>query len=791
MSATKAFRVQIHIATKNVQSMRAETRFQDCLAELDAGEHDLVFLSETWRSELHEVFETPRQGKLYLSGGFAFHGVGIYIAPKFCKSISGICFHAISARLCMLQFSFHSRRFHAYSCYFPTSWDNDDSVDELYSVLDLMLANSHASAAISVLGGDFNAHIGAAMPHDDVGLLGSWGSGVRNVRGSKLTNWVLEHQLHIVSRFANAPLQDSWTCKRAFDTSLVQIDYIICDVRLGPLSTWNDFSIATGLDHRCVHSLVEMVVTDPVRHRRRRKSLKGWHPILDAEKKPSHYHAVLQSLLAQHLVPSLETIEKMPHAAGERAGHCSRHRPKFSPSLELQQLRRQRRTAISVQVRKSLSLEICRLHRQEVRSWKASNLSKLLNRAAKGASLRQMLCSYSGKKLPLQPQPDEFADDLEALFAGNPPEPCRPSDLDETPWTMGELQCAIHRLKVGRAADDVGLVIELLKHAPDEVLSVILNSFNTFLLRGNVPAGWRKTVFTMLAKMTKARTTLDFRPIANVRLMYKVFARMILGRIENILDASQPEEQHGFRVGRRIEEHLLTANVLLDKTFAANLPLWIVSVDFAKAFDSVEWSALWTALRTQGVSDHLVWVLQMLYQDQEGVVRGDSNLSRWFKICGGVRQGCVLSPRLFCAVLQAALSAWRQSVEFLGLDFGDGLPPLLDLRFADDLLLFANSANDAAQMLDELVRCCSAVGLRLNARKTKVLTTEAQAPPKLITPLATLSAFCRPVTLTNGWAVYCRAVAQKQHLLMWTFICRLRRKHSLQTRTCCVIATFP
>ena len=108
-------------------------------------------------------------------------------------------------------------------------------------------------------------------------------------------------------------------------------------------------------------------------------------------------------------------------------------------------------------------------------------------------------------------------------------------------------------------------------------------------------------------------------------------------------------------------------------------------------------------------------------------------MSRWFNIFGGVRQGCVLSPRLFCAVLQAALAIWRQSVESLGLDFGDGLPALLDLRFADDLLLFAKSARDAAVLLDELVRCCSLVGLCLNATKTKVLTTEAQAPSRLLT----------------------------------------------------------
>ena len=73
---------------------------------------------------------------------------------------------------------------------------------------------------------------------------------------------------------------------------------------------------------------------------------------------------------------------------------------------------------------------------------------------------------YAGKKLTLQPQPDEFADELETLFAGDLLAPVRPDMLDEMPWSMGELQHAIHRLKGGRSADEAGLVIELLKHAP-------------------------------------------------------------------------------------------------------------------------------------------------------------------------------------------------------------------------------------------------------------------------------------------------------------------------------------
>ena len=482
-----------------------------------------------------------------------------------------------------------------------------------------------------------------------------------------------------------------------------------------------------------MHSLVEIVVSEPLRQKGRRKGLRGWQPILDDAQQPSQYHSELVSLIACHPMPTLETIETMLHTAGLRAGHYNRDRPKFSPSLELQQLRRERRNSANAQSRKSLSWQIFRLHRLEVRSWKALTLTRLLSRGSKGATLQRLMSSYGGRKLTLQPQPDEFADELETLFAGDPPAPVRPDMLDETPWSMGELQHAIHRLKGGRSADEAGLVIELLKHAPADLLTLVLQLFNTFLFHGDVPSSWRKTVFTMLAKKTKAVATTDFRPIANVRMMYKVFARMILGRIEDLLDASQPEEQHGFRTGRRIEEHLVTANIVLDKMQAANLPVWIVSIDFSKAFDRIDWAALWPALRGQGVSVHLIWLLQIVYHNQEGVVRGDSSTSRWFNIFGGVRQGCVLSPRLFCAVLQTALSEWRQSVASFGLDFGDGLPELLDLRFADDLLLFARSAQDAAKLLDDLVRCCSGVGLRLNVTKTKIVTSEAQAPAQLLT----------------------------------------------------------
>ena len=68
-----------------------------------------------------------------------------------------------------------------------------------------------------------------------------------------------------------------------------------------------------------------------------------------------------------------------------------------------------------------------------------------------------------------------------------------------------------------------------------------------------------------------------------------------------------------------------------------------------------------------------------------------------------------------------------------GIDFHDGYP-LLDLRFADDILIFSETAEGAALLLDALITTLDKTGLKLNASKTVILTTEAQPPDHITTP---------------------------------------------------------
>ena len=75
-----------------------------------------------------------------------------------------------------------------------------------------------------------------------------------------------------------------------------------------------------------------------------------------------------------------------------------------------------------------------------------------------------------------------------------------------------------------------------------------------------------------------------------------------------------------------------------------------------------------------------------------------------------------------------SMANWRDEMEHLGLDLRDGGRSLLDLRFANDFLIFGTDYHVIGVLLNKLVENLGALGLQLNAQETKVLTTQAQPP---------------------------------------------------------------
>ena len=91
-------------------------------------------------------------------------------------------------------------------------------------------------------------------------------------------------------------------------------------------------------------------------------------------------------------------------------------------------------------------------------------------------------------------------------------------------------------------------------------------------------------------------------------------------RPETFLGSQQSADQAGFRKGYSCEYHLVTLTRIYEKMREFNIDVWAAAVDFEKAFNSVDHSAIWSALREQGAPEPHAQVLRRLCTNQTGQV---------------------------------------------------------------------------------------------------------------------------------------------------------------------------
>ena len=136
--------------------------------------------------------------------------------------------------------------------------------------------------------------------------------------------------------------------------------------------------------------------------------------------------------------------------------------------------------------------------------------------------------------------------------------------------------------------------------------------------------------------------------------------------------------QFGFRPGRGTTDAIFILRQLQEKYLAKHKVIYFAFVDLEKAFDRVPRKVIWWALRTVGVDEWIVRVIQSMYDGPTSKIRVNDSYSDNINVKVGVHQGSVLSPLLFIIVLEA-----------LSKEFRTGCP--WELFYADDLVISAET----------------------------------------------------------------------------------------------------
>ena len=154
---------------------------------------------------------------------------------------------------------------------------------------------------------------------------------------------------------------------------------------------------------------------------------------------------------------------------------------------------------------------------------------------------------------------------------------------------------------------------------------------------------------------------------------------------------------------------------LHEKCIEQDRPLYMVFVDFSKAFDTVGRTELWQLLKKYGCPEKFTTMIEALHTGMMATATVGGEVSESFSVINWVKQGCVPTPTLFSIFLSAMLDDGfrymgggvfiqsRQSADLFNVAHFRAKTNttrivVRELLFADDRALVAHSPEEMQKM---------------------------------------------------------------------------------------------
>ena len=100
--------------------------------------------------------------------------------------------------------------------------------------------------------------------------------------------------------------------------------------------------------------------------------------------------------------------------------------------------------------------------------------------------------------------------------------------------------------------------------------------------------------------------------IALISHASKVMLKILQARLQQYVNHELPDVQAGFRKGRGTRDHIANIRWIMEKAREFQKNIYFCFIDYAKAFDCVDYNKLWEILKEMGIPDHLTCLLRNL-----------------------------------------------------------------------------------------------------------------------------------------------------------------------------------
>ena len=324
---------------------------------------------------------------------------------------------------------------------------------------------------------------------------------------------------------------------------------------------------------------------------------------------------------------------------------------------------------------------------------------------------------------------DYFIDDLEniAIDFLNEYDNCTQRDIDSSNDTIvdeilnnmitsEEVSLAISSLKINRSAGIDGIPAEFVKACKQPLNKSITMILNYIIESREFPETWAGGLRSAVFKSGKQNIVDNFRGITILPIMEKIFESVVYRRLTFINETFQVYDKfnNGFISGSRTSDNLFILNGLIEKQLLMGKKLYACFIEFSKAFDLINRTILFYKLIKNGWKGKVIDTFRSLYHKTHFRVKRNGKLSPPLLSNIGVNQGGITSGLMFRKYM-SDLS------DYLFKEFGVVIEDVIiaHILWADDLILFSDSAKGLQRQLDGLRKFCASNKVIVNEIKTK------------------------------------------------------------------------
>ena len=238
---------------------------------------------------------------------------------------------------------------------------------------------------------------------------------------------------------------------------------------------------------------------------------------------------------------------------------------------------------------------------------------------------------------------------------------------------------------------------------------------------------WTKGCILPFLKKGDLGLAKNYRGITLTSIAAKIYNALLRNRIVPQIDKILRKNQNGFRRNRSTTSQILTIRRILQGVRAKSLQATLLFVKFTKAFDSIHSGKMEQILLAYGLPEETVAAIMILYKNTKVKVCSPDGDTDYFDIVAGVQQGDTLALYLFIICLDYVLRTSIDNIRENGFELTKKrsrrypAKTITDADYADDIVLLANTPNQAETRQHSLERAVAGIGLHVNAQKTEFM----------------------------------------------------------------------